>query len=91
MPTAARRAETNKPRAPARRAATKRDQLLPMPVERTNLTRAERALLADPNFLTEDEADFIICERRRRRGGRMISLQNLLKRYGRQPRGHVGG
>lgn len=48
-----------------------------MPVEKTNLTPTERALLADPNYVTEDEADFIICERRRRQGGRMIPLEQL--------------
>ena len=60
-------------------------------MEETNLAPAERALLADPHYVTEDEADFIICERRKRRGGRMIPLEQLLKRYGRQPRGHVEG
>ena len=69
----------------------KDDTVPPRPVEKTNLSAAERALLADPRYVTEDEADFIICERRKRRGGRMIPLEQLLKRYGRQPRGHVEG
>jgi hypothetical protein len=53
-----------------------------LPVAQTNLTPEERALLADPNFVTEDEADVIISERRDRRGGRMISLQEARKRLG---------
>jgi hypothetical protein len=28
------------------------------------LTPAERATLADPDFITEDEADLIVCDRR---------------------------
>ena len=62
-----------------------------MLVETTNLSPAERGLLADPNYVTEDEADWIICERRRKHGGRLIPLEQLLKRYGRQPRRHVEG
>ena len=53
-----------------------------MPVAQTNLTPAERALLADPNYVAEDEADVIISERRSRRGGRMISLEEARKRLG---------
>lgn len=34
-----------------------------VPVVQTNLAPAERALLADPNYVTEDEADVIISER----------------------------
>ena len=79
MPTStARKIATKSPRAPAR----KERALPPMPVEKTNLTPAERALLADPNYVTEDEADFIIGERRRKRGGRMISLEEARKRLG---------
>jgi len=41
--------------------------------------------------LTEEEADFIISERILRRPGRLIPLDQLLKRYGRQPRRQVEG
>ena len=61
-----------------------------MPVEKTNLTRAERALLADPNYVTEDEADWIICERRlRKEGHKAIPFEEVLKEYGRQSRRRV--
>lgn len=33
-------------------------------VEESNLTAAERKLLDDPRFITEDEADLIIVRRR---------------------------
>lgn len=93
MPTStAKRADAKTPRAPARRAVKKRDTLPPMPVEKTNLTPAERALLADPNYVTEDEADWIICERRlRKEGHKAIPLEQVLKRYGLKPRRRVEG
>lgn len=43
------------------------------------LTPAERSSLADPDFITEDEADLIIADRRmKERGG--VSLEDLLRR-----------
>jgi len=85
------RAVLQKTRA-ATRARAKRQRsnqedapLKPLPVAKTNITPEERVRLADPNFVTEDEADVIICERRLREGGRLISLPQLLKRYGRKP------
>ena len=89
--TTRKRAQTKTRRLPTRRRARERDDVLPpMPVEKTNLTPAERALLADPNYVTEDEADFIIGERRmRQEAHKAIPLEQLLKRYGRQPRGKV--
>ena len=84
------RANAKTPRAPARRTAKKQDALPPMPVERTNITPAERALLADPNYVTEDEADWIICERRlRKEGHKATPLEEVLKRHSRTPRGRV--
>ena len=93
MPTStAKRADTKTPRAKARHTTKKRDALPPMPVEKTKLTPAERALLADPNYVTEDEADFIIGERRmRQEAHKAIPLEEVLKRYGRQPRRKVEG
>ena len=93
MPTStAKPPGANTPRAPARRTAKKRDALPRMPVERTNLTSAERALLADPSYVTEDEADFVIGERRmRQEAHKAIPLEEVLKRYGRKPRRRVEG
>ncbi len=82
MPTASKRAPAQAPPAPARHSTKKQEMLRFLEA----LTPAERASLADPNYVTEDEADWIVCERRLRRGGRLISLQQLLKRYGRKPR-----
>jgi len=89
------RATLQKPRAAtsarAKRPRSNKDDTLlkPLPVAKTNITVEERVRLADPNFVTEDEADVIICERRLREGGRLISLPQLLKRYGRKPRAPV--
>jgi hypothetical protein len=44
------------------------------------LTTAERALLPDPSWVTEDDADFIIS--RRRQFESTVSLETVLKRYG---------
>ena len=51
-----------------------------IPVEQTNLTEAERALLPDPSVLTEDDADAITAHRRRRETA--IPLDEVLRRYG---------
>jgi hypothetical protein len=45
------------------------------------LTTEERRLLADPDWITEDEADDIISLRESRSGKR-IPLEDVLKRYG---------
>jgi hypothetical protein len=51
------------------------------------LTPAERATLNDPNFITEDEADLIICDRRdKEESGPNIPLDRILKEFGRSPR-----
>lgn len=93
MPTStAKRADAKTPRAPAHRTAEKRNALPPASVERTNLTPAERALLANPKRVTENEADFIIGERRmRQEAHKAIPLEEVLKRYGRKPRQRVEG
>ena len=91
MPTSTVRGAVPKsPRPKARRRTDDRDALPPMPVEKTNLTPTERALLADPNYVTEDEADWIICERRlRKEGHKAIPFEEVLREYGRQPRRRV--
>ena len=50
-------------------------------VEETNLTASERALLRDPNWVTEDDADAIVSLRRLRKE-KGIPLEKVLKRYG---------
>jgi hypothetical protein len=51
-----------------------------------NLTPAERASLEDPEFITEDEADLIICDRREKTDGPSIPLEQILKEFGTSPR-----
>ena len=51
-----------------------------VPVEETNLTKAERELLPDPSVVTEDDADAITAYRRR--SERPIPLEKVLERYG---------
>jgi len=45
-----------------------------------SLTSAERATLKDPHFITEDEADLIICDRRD--GEPTFPLDEVLKEMG---------
>jgi hypothetical protein len=40
------------------------------------LTPAERASLKDPSFITEDEADLIVCDRRSHEG--TVPAENVL-------------
>jgi hypothetical protein len=49
-----------------------------IPVEQTNITKAERALLPDPSVLTEDGADAITAHRRR--GEPTVPLNEALRR-----------
>ncbi len=62
-----------------------RRNLSGVPVEETNLTAKERALLPDPGAVTEDDADAITAYRRRNEP--TIPLNKLLKRYGYVRRG----
>jgi hypothetical protein len=39
----------------------------PLPASEVKLTPPERAMLADPNWITEDEADLIMSKRGERR------------------------
>lgn len=52
-----------------------------VPADQTNLTPQERALLPDPDWVTEDDADVIISLRRERTE-KPIPLERVLKRYG---------
>jgi len=49
-----------------------------------SLSPSERAMLADPNFITEDEADLIMSDRSEARGGleNAISADELFARCG---------
>ena len=49
-----------------------------------DLTPAERKTLKDPDFITEDEADLIVCDRRD--GEPTVSLDEVLKEMGTAPR-----
>jgi len=49
-----------------------------------SLTTAERATLKDPDFITEDEADLILCDRRDNEP--TVPLDEVLKEMGIAPR-----
>lgn len=53
-------------------------------VERTNLTAKERALLPDPQWVTEDDADAIMSmrEEEKKAAGRSYSLEQVLSENG---------
>jgi hypothetical protein len=53
-----------------------------IPASETNLTLQERALLPDPDWVTEDDADAIISMRRLRRPGRTYTLDEVMHRLG---------
>jgi hypothetical protein len=52
------------------------------PSSEFKLTAKERALLKDPEWMTEDEADLIIAMRREAEGGCTIPLEEVLARHG---------
>jgi len=53
------------------------------PTEQTNLTASEKALLPDPNVVTEDDADAIVGMRRVRAArGKTYSLEQVLRENG---------
>ena len=54
-------------------------QMLKMLAE---LTPAERASLKDPDFITEDEADIIVSDRRSMEPGKRISIDELFADLG---------
>ena len=47
-----------------------------------NLKAEERAMLPDPNWVTQDDADAIICKRRERKAGKNVSLKDILRENG---------
>lgn len=49
-----------------------------------SLTPAERATLEDPEFITEDEADLIVCGRRANES--TLPLEEVLREVGIPPR-----
>ena len=53
-----------------------------IPVSETNLTPAERALLPDPDWVTEDDANAIIGMRRERERARRYSLEEVPREKG---------
>jgi len=54
-----------------------------IPAEGTNLTAKERALLPDPNWLTEDDADAIMSMRAFKQAkGKSYSLAEVLRETG---------
>ena len=53
-----------------------------IPADQTNLTAKERALLSDPDWVTEDDADVIISLRRLGRPGRTYTLDEVMHRLG---------
>jgi hypothetical protein len=50
------------------------------------LTPAERATLKDPDFITEDEADILVSDRRMKEPGKWISAEELFAETGHIPR-----
>jgi hypothetical protein len=55
----------------------------PVRADQLDLTPEERKILADPNWVTEDEADVIVTMRRQKaEKGKGISLQDFLKKHG---------
>lgn len=61
------------------------DQYADMLEMLADLTPAERRTLSDPDFITEDEADLIVADRRmKERGG--VSLDEALRQAGIPPR-----
>jgi|SRR5579864_1212265 len=47
--------------------------------DQLNLTDDERALLPDPDWVTEDDADFIMARRAEREPGKRASLEQVLR------------
>src|SRR5215831_20593889 len=52
------------------------------PVSQSNLTPEEIKLLADPDWIDEDEADYITCLRAEAEEGPSIPLEEVLRSFG---------
>jgi hypothetical protein len=50
--------------------------------DQLNLTDEERALLPDPDWVTEDDADFIMARRAEREPGKRANLEQVLRENG---------
>jgi hypothetical protein len=64
----------------AHRAKTTDAPIERVPAERFNLTTKERAMLADPDWITEDDADAIIVARRGTED--TVSFEQMLRENG---------
>jgi len=53
-----------------------------VPAARFNLNDQERAMLADPDWVTEDDADAIVSKRRELEPGKNVSLEDALRKNG---------
>jgi hypothetical protein len=53
-----------------------------IPADRFNLTDEERAMLVDPDWVTEDDADAIVSKRREQEPGKNVSLADVLRENG---------
>lgn len=58
-----------------------------VPVEELNLTLEERAMLPDPDIVTEDDADLIIARRRLAEDPKGTPWRKVLKEYGSKVQG----
>ena len=58
------------------------------PADRLDLTDEERILLPDPNWVTEDDADFIIGRRRERADSLKSTLHGIYFYYSLPPGAH---
>ena len=67
---------------PKNREKSRTSPPVAIPVEETNLTPEERAMLPDPNWLTEDDADAIASLRAQAEGGQRIPFREYLKKHG---------
>ena len=56
----------------------------------TLLTPFERRLLGNPDFITEDEADVIVSNRRLKEPGRRIPAEEIFAEFGYTPRSRRG-
>jgi hypothetical protein len=52
------------------------------PVSQSNLTPEEIKLLADPDWIDEDEADYITCKRRENEGAPAIPIEEVMRKLG---------
>ena len=73
--------ETTSQRRNARRSLATKAPESRRPATDFNLTDEERAILPDPDWVTEDDSDAIIAMRRET-SEKPVPLESVLKRYG---------